>query len=165
VVPLHIPPLRERKEDLFNFAKYFINIYNKKFNKDFEHIDDGAKEKMLNYEWPGNIRELKNSIERIVLLEEGPVLKASFLPFASGGAEDSTIGKMLDRIMSQPLPDDGVSLEEIVAVLEKELIIKASEQAGWNQSKTARLLSLKRDKLRYRMKGYELGEGKEVTSK
>jgi transcriptional regulator with GAF, ATPase, and Fis domain len=165
VVPLHIPPLRERREDLFNFAKYFVNIYNKKFNKDFDHIDDGAKEKMLNYDWPGNIRELKNSIERIVLLEDGPVLKASFLPFAPGGPEDGTFGKMLDRIMSQPIPDDGVNLEEIVGALEKELIIKASEQAGWNQSKTARLLSLKRDKLRYRMKGYELGEGKEVTSK
>ena len=165
VVPLHIPPLRERKEDLLDFAKYFINIYNKKFNKDFEQIDDAAKEIMLNYEWPGNIREMKNSIERIVLLEEGPVLKPSFLPFAAGGPEDSTIGKMLDRVMSQPLPEDGINLEEIVCALEKELIIKASEQADWNQSRTARLLNLKRDKLRYRMKGYELGEGKEVTTK
>jgi len=165
VVPVHIPPLRDRKEDLLNFAKYFINIYNKKFNKNFEEIDNEAQDTMFNYDWPGNIRELKNSIERIVLLEEGPILKASFLPFSGMRSEDSTVGKKLDRIMSQPLPEDGVSLEEIVAELERELIIKASEQASWNQSQTARLLNLKRDKLRYRMKGYDLGENKEVSTK
>jgi DNA-binding NtrC family response regulator len=165
VVPLLIPPLRERREDLLNFAKYFVNIFNKRFNKNFEEIDDEAKDMMLSYDWPGNIRELKNSIERIVLLEEGPIVKPTFLPFGESRAEDSTIGKKLDRIMSQPLPEDGVDLEEIVAELEKELIVKASEQAEWNQSKTARLLSLKRDKLRYRMKGYDLAESKEVTTK
>lgn len=165
VVPLHIPSLRERREDLFDFAKYFINSFNKKFNKNFEEIADDAKEAMLNYDWPGNIRELKNSIERIVLLEDGPVLKGSFLPFGGTRSEDSTIGKKLDRIMTQSIPDDGVDLEAIVAELEKELIIKASEQTGWNQSRTARLLNLKRDKLRYRMKGYNLGEDKEVTTK
>jgi DNA-binding NtrC family response regulator len=165
VVPMRIPALRERKEDLVNFAKYFINIYNKKFNKNFEDIEDAALEMMLNYDWPGNIRELKNSIERIVLLEEGPTLRAPFLPFAAPRAEDSSVGKKVDRIMSQPIPDDGISLEEIVAELERELIVKASEQAGWNQSQTARLLNLKRDKLRYRMKGYDLGENKEVSTK
>lgn len=164
VVPLHIPPLRERKEDLVNFVKYFVNVFNKKFNKGFEEITDDAKQVMLNYTWPGNIRELKNSIERIVLLEDGPVLKASHLPFSVSGREESSVGKRIDNIMSQPIPEDGVSLEEIIADLEKELIMKASNQAGWNQSKTARLLNLKRDKLRYRMKGYDLGENKEVTT-
>jgi two-component system response regulator AtoC len=164
VVPLHIPPLRERKEDLINFVKYFVNIFNKKFNKNFEEIADDATQVMLDYTWPGNIRELKNSIERIVLLEDGPVLKASYLPFSVTGREESSVGKRIDNIMSQPIPDDGISLEEIIADLEKELIVKASTQAGWNQSKTARLLNLKRDKLRYRMKGYDLGENKEVTT-
>ncbi len=164
VVPMHIPPLRERREDLLNFAKYFVNHFNKKFNKNFEDIDATTRDMMLNYEWPGNIRELKNTIERIVLLEEGPVIDASHLPFAGTRTEDSTLGRKLDRIMSQPLPEEGISLEDIVAELEKELIVKASDQAGWNQSKTARLLNLKRDKLRYRMKGYTLGENEEVTT-
>ncbi|MDH3217622.1 MAG: sigma-54 dependent transcriptional regulator [Candidatus Krumholzibacteria bacterium] len=165
VVPMRIPPLRERREDLINFAKYFINIFNKKFNKDFEEIEDQAKEVMLSYAWPGNIRELKNSIERIVLLENGPVLKTSYLPFAGGREEDSTIGKKVDRMMSEPFPEEGINLEEVMAEIEKELIIKASDQVGWNQSQTARLLNLKRDKLRYRMKGYNLQENKEVTTK
>jgi DNA-binding NtrC family response regulator len=164
VVPMRIPSLRERKEDLVNFAKYFVNHFNKKFHKNFEDIDPKACEIMLGYDWPGNIRELKNTIERIVLLEDGPVIKSAHLPFAATRAEDGSLGKKLDRIMSQPIPEDGISLEEIVAELEKELIVKASDQAGWNQSKTARLLNLKRDKLRYRMKGYALGENEEVTT-
>ena len=164
VVPLYVPPLRERRADLLNFVKYFVNIFNKKFNKEFQDIDDAATRIMLDYEWPGNIRELKNCIERITLLENGPVLKAEHLPFTPGTREESSIGRKLDRILSQPMPQDGVDLEALVAELEKEMIIKASEQTGWNQSKTARLLNLKRDKLRYRMKGYNMGEKKEVTT-
>jgi DNA-binding NtrC family response regulator len=163
VVPMHIPALRERKEDLMNFVKYFVNIFNKKFNKDFEEISDEAQALLMNYSWPGNIRELKNSIERIVLLEDGPVLKATHLPFTASGVEDSTFGRRIDSILSQPIPEEGVNLEDVIAELEKELIMKASHQAGWNQSRTARLLNLKRDKLRYRMKGYDLGD-KEVTT-
>jgi two-component system response regulator AtoC len=164
VVPLHVPPLRERREDLLNFVKYFTNIYNKRFNKNFEKIDDDATALMLSYEWPGNIRELKNTIERIVLLEEGTTIKASHLPFSGVHMEENSIGKKVDQILSQPLPEEGVDLEAIVAELEKQLIMKASEQAGWNQSRTARLLNLKRDKLRYRMKGYDLADNKEVSS-
>ena len=164
VVPLYIPPLRERKADLVNFAKYFTNIFNKRFNKSFEEIAEDAKEMMLNYPWPGNIRELKNTIERIVLLEQGPLLKAEYLPFSSVSMEETSIGKKLDHILSQPIPEDGIDLEHLVAELEKEVIVKASEQTGWNQSQTARLLNLKRDKLRYRMKGYNLNENKEVST-
>ena len=163
VVPLYIPPLRERKEDLISFAKYFVNIFNKKFNKNFEDIEPKAQEMMLTYPWPGNIRELKNTIERIVLLENGPNLLPDHLPFSSTRMEESSIGKQIDHVLSQPIPEDGIELEGIIAELEKELIVKASEQAGWNQSKTARLLNLKRDKLRYRMKGYDLGD-KEVST-
>ena len=163
VVPLYVPPLRERREDLLDFVKYFVNSFNKKFKKDFEEIDPAAEEAMLNYEWPGNIRELKNSIERIVLLENGPTLKEEHLPFTTDRREERTIGYVLDRLLSRPLPEDGIDLERIVADLEREIIIKASEQAGWNQSLTARLLNLKRDKLRYRMKGYNLGSEKVTT--
>jgi len=163
VVPLFIPPLRERKEDLIDFVKYFINAFNKKFRKNFEEIDKSAEDAMLNYAWPGNIRELKNSIERIVLLENGPTLMGEHFPFAAERTEDRTLGRVLDRLLTNPIPEDGIDLERVVADLEREIIIKASEQAGWNQSLTARLLNLKRDKLRYRMKGYNLGADKVTT--
>jgi len=162
VVPLLVPPLRERKEDLIAFAKYFTNHFNKKFNKNFEVIGEGAKQAMFDYHWPGNIRELRNSIERIVLLEEGPELKADHLPFAGGRDEQASIGKRIDQILSRPIPDDGIDFEKVVSDIEREMIVKASDQAKWNQSLTARLLNLKRDKLRYRMKAYNLGDEGEI---
>ena len=70
----------------------------------------------------------------------------------------SSVGRRIDSILSQPLPDDGVDYEEIVNQIEKLLILKASEQSGWNQSRTARLLQMKRDKLRYRMKNFRIDE-------
>ncbi len=161
VVPVFVPPLRERKEDLLGFTKYFVNHFNKKFHKSFEDINEGAQQLMYDYHWPGNIRELKNTIERIVLLENDTVLKAEHLPFSTLRPEDSSIGKRIDQLLSQPIPEDGIEFEQMVAEVEREMIVKASEQARWNQSQTARLLNLKRDKLRYRMKAYDLGDEKE----
>jgi two-component system response regulator AtoC len=161
VVPLYVPPLRERKEDLLAFVKYYINHFNKMFNKNFELISESAKQAMFDYHWPGNIREVRNTIERIVLLEEGPELRGEHLPFAGAGLEEASIGKRIDQMLSRPIPEDGIDFERLVADLEREMIVKASEQANWNQSLTARLLNLKRDKLRYRMKTYELGDEKE----
>jgi DNA-binding NtrC family response regulator len=163
VVPLYVPALRERKEDLLAFAKYFTNNFNKKFNKNFEVIGETAKQAMFDYHWPGNIRELRNTIERIVLLEEGPELRADHLPFAGGRDEAASIGKRIDQLLSRPIPSEGIDFEQLVAELEKEMIVKASDQAKWNQSLTARLLNLKRDKLRYRMKAYGLGDDEETT--
>ena len=162
VVPVYVPPLRERKEDLLKFVNYFINSFNAKFNKEFDTITDEAREMLLNYAWPGNIRELKNVIERVVLLENGPVIKPDMLPFVGARVEESTIGRKIDTILSQPLPEDGIDFDDIVTGLERDLIVKASEQSAWNQSKTARLLNMKRDKLRYRMKNFELGDENEV---
>jgi two-component system response regulator AtoC len=164
VVPLYIPPLRDRKEDLLKFVHYFINNFNTKFNKNFDSLTDEARDLMLAYPWPGNIRELKNVIERIVLLEQGPVIKPEYLPFSAGRIEESTIGRKIDGMLSQPMPEDGIDFDGLVSDLERELIVKASEQSGWNQSKTARLLNMKRDKLRYRMKNFDLNDDKKIST-
>jgi len=164
VVPLYIPAVRDRKEDLLKFVNFFVNSFNTKFNKNFESISDEAREQLLNYSWPGNIRELKNVIERIVLLESGPVVRPEMLPFNASRREESTLGRRIDSILSQALPEDGIDFDTVVAELEKELILKASDQSGWNQSKTARLLNMKRDKLRYRMKNFKISDEKEVRT-
>jgi len=156
VVPLYIAPLRERREDLLKFVKYFVNSFNTKFNKEFDSIDEEAQEMMLGYHWPGNIRELKNVIERVVLLESGHEITAKMLPFSGAQRDESSVGRKIDSVLTQPLPVDGVDYESLIASVEKELILKASKQSGWNQSKTARLLKMKRDKLRYRMKSFDI---------
>ncbi len=158
VVPLVIPPLRERREDLLKFVMYFVNMFNAKFNKEFDSISDEAREMMLNYAWPGNIRELKNVIERIVLLERGHTITAEMLPFGREVRAEGSIGRRIDSVLAQPIPEDGIDYEELVQEVEKALILKASRQANWNQSRTARLLRMKRDKLRYRMKNFGIGD-------
>jgi transcriptional regulator with GAF, ATPase, and Fis domain len=164
VVPLYIPPLRDRREDLLKFVNYFINMFNVKFAKNFNQISDDARHLLLSYPWPGNIRELKNVIERVVLLESGPVLQREMLPFASYRPDEGTLGRRLDAILSTPIPDDGIDFEGLVGDVERALIMKASEESGWNQSKTARLLNVKRDKLRYRMKSFDINDTDEVPS-
>jgi transcriptional regulator with GAF, ATPase, and Fis domain len=164
VVPLYIPPLRERKEDLLKFVNYFINMFNTKFAKNFNEIADDARHALISYPWPGNIRELKNVIERVVLLETGPVLRRDMLPFANQRTDEGSLGRRIDAILASPLPEDGVDFEGLVGDFERALILKASEESGWNQSKTARLLNVKRDKLRYRMKSFNLGDETEVET-
>ena len=161
---MYVPPLRERKEDLLKFVNYFVNMFNGKFSKNFTTIADDARQLMLAYPWPGNIRELKNVIERVVLLETGPVLRRDMLPFSAYRPDEGTLGRRLDSILSAPLPEDGIDFEGLVTDVERALILKASEESEWNQSKTARLLNVKRDKLRYRMRSFDIGDENEVPT-
>jgi len=157
VVPIYIPPLRERKEDILVLGKHFLNQYNRQFSKHFQGISEECTELMLNYEWPGNIRELKNMLERVVLLEDAEVLRPEHLPIA-GRATDANMSavRRLENALLRPLPENGVDFDRLVSDCEIELILKASRQCGWNQSRTAELLQMKRDKLRYRMKIYNI---------
>jgi two-component system, NtrC family, response regulator AtoC len=164
VVPMYVPPLRERKEDLLKFVNYFINMFNAKFSKNFTQVGDDARQLLLAYPWPGNIRELKNVIERVVLLENGPVMRREMLPFSNYRPDEGTLGRKLDSILSAPLPEDGIDFEGLVSDVERALILKASEESEWNQSKTARLLNVKRDKLRYRMRSFDINDENEIPS-
>ncbi len=160
VIPIHIPPIRERKEDIYLLLKHFLNQYNKQFNKKFHEIEDGAYEIILEYPWPGNIRELKNMIERIVLLEDDTVLRPKHLPAGIRGGPaplgEATTLRTFEMTLSRPLPSDGIPFEEMMRNAEKEFIVKAMREAGGNQSKASRLLRLNRDKLRYRLKNFDM---------
>ena len=157
VVPIHIPPLRERKEDILVLSKHFLNTYNRQFNKHFQGISDECAEQLLAYEWPGNIRELKNMLERVVLLEDADLLAPEHLPIA-GRVTDANLSavRRLENALLRPIPDNGIDFDRLISDAEIELILKASRQSSWNQSQTAELLQMKRDKLRYRMKIYNI---------
>jgi DNA-binding NtrC family response regulator len=157
VVPIYIPPLRERKEDILVLVKHFLNVYNRQFNKHFQSVSDECAEMLLNYEWPGNIRELKNMLERVVLLEDADILGAEHLPI-SGRVTDTNLSavRRIENALLRPIPESGIDFDRLVSDAEIELILKASRQSGWNQSHTAELLQMKRDKLRYRMKIYNI---------
>jgi two-component system, NtrC family, response regulator AtoC len=154
-----VPPLRERREDITPLAKHFLYAFSKQFNKSFQGFSSEAEKALLAYPWPGNIRELKNLMERTVLLETGNRVEMEMLKLGSGRTtrEIDSPSARLEHILEEPgMPSTGIPFEEILGEIERALILKASEFSNWNQSRTAELLQLKRDKLRYRMKLYDL---------
>ncbi|HKI83970.1 MAG TPA: sigma-54 dependent transcriptional regulator [Candidatus Krumholzibacteria bacterium] len=157
VIPLHIPPLRERSEDIILLAEHFLRNYAKAFHKRFQRLSPEAKKVLVGYPWPGNIRELKNMMERIALLEDGEELLASQVPIT--GNERTDEGSLLERIeevLKGAIPEAGIPYDTLVEDLERTLIEKAFHKAEGNQSLTAKYLNINRDKLRYRMKTFEL---------
>jgi DNA-binding NtrC family response regulator len=157
VVPIRVPPLRERREDILALARHFLSQFNRSFNKTFERIDPEAERILLAYSWPGNIRELRNLFERIVLLNHGTEIQAQHLVAAIAPALPSG-GSALDAlrgvIESGQFAEDGLDLEAALGEVEREIIQRAFDWTRGNQSRAAQILRMKRDKLRYRMKLY-----------
>jgi len=157
VIPLHIPSLRERPEDIPALADHFLRLYNLQFQKQFTGFDETARTALATYQWPGNIRELRNVLERAVLLSAGNTLTADELNLP--GSVTKTAPAMWDdlsTVMTTELPEDGIQLEDLLERIEAHCVRRALDQVGGNQSRAARLLGLNRDKLRYRIKQYGL---------
>ncbi|RMF61698.1 MAG: sigma-54-dependent Fis family transcriptional regulator [Calditrichaeota bacterium] len=153
VFQLTLPPLRERKEDIPELIQHFIQSFSNHFRKQVKGITKEAEELLVNYDWPGNIRELRNVIERAVILESDEYIHTESLPveIRSKPTQKSvrvTSGDFYDI----EIPDEGISLAE----LEKVLLEKALEKTNYNQSKAARLLGITRDSFRSKKKRYKL---------
>ncbi len=160
VVPIALPPLRDRREDIPLLVQHFIAKYDQRLGKKVERVDDEAMAMLLAYGWPGNIRELENLMERSVLFADGPVISEAQLP-------DS----LRERPPGPPAPiaavgplgaiaaPSGASMKEIVrqaqAELERELITRALEETGGNVTRAAKRLQISRKSLQIKMK--ELG--------
>jgi DNA-binding NtrC family response regulator len=158
VVPLFVPPLRERHEDILPLSRLFMDRFTKQFKKAFRDISPAAQRLLMDYPWPGNIRELRNLFERTVLLENAETLEPQHLKLAPRArpAAEASLGQRVDEALHGIVPPGGIPFEALVEELERALIVRASYATKWNQSRTAELLNLKRDKLRYRMKIYGL---------
>jgi two-component system, NtrC family, response regulator AtoC len=157
VMPIFIPSLRERPEDITVLAQHFLSLFSQRFGKSFERIGDAAARRLLDYGWPGNIRELKNVMERVAVLHDGRTLGADQIPLSPREeSEEVDVIRRIERAITDTIPSDGLDFEEIVEELERSLIEKAFRAADGNQSQTAKLLNLNRDKLRYRMKNFSL---------
>jgi len=165
VVPLRVPPLRERREDIELLAKHFLSKFNTTFSKNFEGICPEALKAMQQYSWPGNVRELKNVMERAVLLFDDVLIKPEHLALGElGTAQPSEPLRIIQDVISSGIPENGIDFDGVICDIEKELIEAALRQSNYNQSQAARLLGIKRDKLRYKIKGLGLEIGaKEST--
>ena len=147
IMPIHIPPLRERRADILPLATAFIADFSREFKKHVRGLAPDAVEAMKRYHWPGNVRELRNMLERAVLLGAGPLLHAEDLfPETLRAAAPG------EPTIAFRLPEGGVNFESV----EKELVVQALAAAGGNQSKAARLLGMTRDQIRFRIKKFGL---------
>lgn len=155
LIPIHIPPLRERREDIVPIAEFFIRRFNEDFHKRFAGLTPDVKRILTDYDWPGNIRELRNVIERIVILENDETIRTGHLPLdlrqMSGGLAEVS-SPVLNQNLGIEIPAEGLSMEAV----EHELVLKALDKSGQNQTRAARMLGITRDSLRYKMKKFGL---------
>lgn len=161
VAGIYIPPLRERQEDIIPLAEKFIHEFCGTFGKPPLKIEAEAEERLLTYAWKGNVREVRNTIERIVLLEDGEELKGEHLDFLHPSRRNrrSVVQTPSETNTNEhggtfKLPPEGVVLDD----LNKDLIQQALEVTGGNQVRAAKLLGLTRGTLRYRLDKYDIQE-------
>jgi DNA-binding NtrC family response regulator len=149
VIPIALPPLRQRREDIPLLVDHFIAKYCKKMGVAQKRISADAMRALDKYHWPGNVRELENVIERMIALEASEVLTTKSLP------EHVLIGSSIPE-MTFELPPDGMSLEHHLESIAKIFMLKALERAGGVQTQAAELLQMSFRSFRYYAKKYEL---------
>jgi len=168
VVPIELPPLRARREDIAELAAHFLNVYNEKNDRYVVHIEPRAIDVLQSYHWPGNVRELQNCVERAVVMAEGDELTADLLPASVVGGEsvrpreighvslDALIGEVVHRGLAQSGADAANLHAEVVDRVEKELIVQVLAACNGVQTKAASMLGINRNTLHKKLKDYDL---------
>ena len=138
VVPVKLPPLRERREDIQEFVRLFMDKYSKRFRKDVNKMTDSAMEILMNYNWPGNIRELENLIERLVAVADNNVISQEDIP--------------VEYYLFEKLEGDTQAslLEDACNTFERNFILKTMEQERWSRTRTANTLGIPISTLKYK---------------
>lgn len=146
VIPIKMPPLRERKEDIPILVNHFLSFYCNEIGRGRISLQKDAMDKLVEYPWRGNIRELENVIERMVILSDEEVIRSCNLP------RELLLKEEINN--SYQLPEEGIKLEE----LERDLLIQALQRTEHNQTKAAKLLGISRHTLIYRMEKFGLNK-------
>ena len=169
IIPINLPPLRERKTDIPLLVNHFLKQLNG--SEEAKTINDQAMGFLMNYSWPGNIRELANFVERMLVLSIGTTITPSDLPEKILGdtpieklqplqEEDGNPSQMLQQSLKQSfhvgIPKEGINLKKTVEEFEKELLIEALEKTGWVKNKAANLLGLNRTTLVEKLKKLQI---------
>ncbi len=150
VIPIKIPPLRERKSDIPLLVHHFINQFSRSKKKKVTGITPEAMQRLFEYHWPGNVRELENTIERMVILSNNETLSFTDLP------EKFQLPPEVDSPLEFEIPEMGISLDTAVNEFERRLILQALNKTGWVKNKAAQLLQMNRTTLIEKMKRQNL---------
>lgn len=154
VINIKSPALRDRAEDIPLLANYFLKKYNERMGKNISKISDEAMYVLKKYNYPGNVRELENMIERTVALESGSTILPESLPpmvMTTSGTKKMASSSEIE------VGDDGLDLDKVMGQIEKELLVKAIHSAGGVKKKAAKLLKISFRSMRYRVEKYGLG--------
>jgi two-component system, NtrC family, nitrogen regulation response regulator NtrX len=146
VIPFHVPPLRERTEDIPTLSKYFLGEFSEAYGRRPKRLSSAAMEVMLAYAWPGNVRELKNLIERLVIISPAEEIEAHHLPpevFRGGRGPQAAYA----------------TLQEARTAYEREFVLRKLGENNWNMSRTATALGLERTHLYRKMKSLGISAG------
>jgi DNA-binding NtrC family response regulator len=149
VIQIHLPPLRERREDIPALVGYFADRLGRRVRGVPGKVTDEAMDAFKRYHWPGNVRELRNCVERALILEEGDWITPRFVPAVAPHSVSQDVTSATEFV----LPPGGTSLERV----EESLVRQAMALGGGNQTRAARLLGISRDALRYKLKKFGVG--------
>jgi len=150
VIPLQVPPLRERKSDIPLLVQHFLAHFIKTKKRRIQGIDNEVMNRLLEYHWPGNVRELENIIERIVILTNNETISIHDLP-----EKIPTHSRDEQQVLFE-IPEEGISLDHAINEFEKKLILQALDKTGWIKNKAAQLLNLNRTTLIEKIKRQNL---------
>ena len=166
VISIHLPPLRERAEDIPPLVEYFVSRFSDEYQTPIRYVADAAMQKLKSHSWPGNVRELENCLRRAVLLSKGDVILEEHLKLESDqpdlqGASQEQLMARIDRKLDELIPDilrfSGEKTHaNVIDLVEKALIAKVLKQCNHNQVKAAKMLGISRNTLRHRLKKFRL---------
>ena len=155
VIPIHVPPLRDRRDDIPLLARHFLQRFRKQMEKPIEAISPQAMSRLESYDWPGNVRELENTIERAVALESGPEISVTVLPERISISKAEAVASS-EPVSGEDFPDEGVDFEAVLAGTEKRYLRAALQKAEGVRTHAAELLKISYRSFRHYAKKYEL---------
>jgi DNA-binding NtrC family response regulator len=159
VIPIRVPPLRDRVADIPLLVQHFLHEFSRKKKKPIKRLSPQALDLLLRYPWPGNIRELENLMERLVILSEGEEVQVAELP------ERFRAKTAAPPVKPQEIPEQGIHLTAAVQEFERDLILKALDRSNWVKSRAAQLLHLNRTTLLEKMKKQNILPASNLTSR
>jgi two-component system response regulator AtoC len=149
VLPIVVPPLRERREDIPLLIEHFVSRNNTRLGTEIAGVDSDARRLLYEYAWPGNVRELENTIERAMVLAEGSKITAADLP--------ERVRDVRDPIKLQ-LSSGELSIKKTIRFIEEVLIRRALQKTKGNRTRAAELLEISHRALLYKIKDYNLND-------